>query len=595
MKKVFLLLGLLFLPSCCLAVNITNSQIVSEMRVQVVEKGEINIFGNVNEVSLNLSIPQTDDYQNVESLEVFSSGLPCINSCKKSFLFDKYGNKILNIKWDNPKDNINFEVKLTVYVKRRRNVEIKKIPEFLMPTPLVQSTDEEIAAIASKARGNDFEKVSYLVKWINENIEYDKVYSNVNLSAKEILSKRRGVCDEISNLLVSFLRNLGYPSSVALGYVYPGKIYKGEKFQPHGWVEIYVGKGIIADPTWAEVGFLDATHIKFATFPDSNWVFYTIHAKGFGKFKAVLNDVETNIKILDFKEEPLVRESSKLLDEKLWEGYAVVKTDIFSNYCILTKVESKSCVDSSGKEFLKNLNPEEIVYFCDNKTIFSIFKLPSNLDPGKIYSCPLSVMPYAGKQEVLNFEISPRESKKVELFVDKTSVLPGEVIHAESKDSYIFTDFGFFAKERAEIKAPYYNFKIFAYNSGSLVWQNISVVLMKPFEVSLISNESAYIGETTPITIEVRNNLASPQTIKIKFKGKEITFNLSDVKNYTFYFSPQNRNDNLIQVFISSQDYSTSISKKIEILEKKSFLDKILEALFNFFSSIFSIFDKFKL
>jgi hypothetical protein len=588
MKKVLLLIILFFLPTCGLSVDITNSQLVEEMEVEIIESGRIYISGKIFEISLNLSIPQDDDYQKLELLEVYDSGLPCRGSCTKSFLFDKFGNRLLNIKWENPTKDIDFKVKSIVSVRRRINAKGERKPEFLMPTSLVQSTDSEVAEIASRARGSDFERVSYLVKWINENIEYDRVYSNVNLSAKEILAKRRGVCDEISNLLVSFLRNLGYYSSVALGYVYPGEVYGGDEFQPHGWVEIYSGDGIIADPTWGEVGFLDATHIKFTTSPDSIWVFNKMNAKGFGDFKVVLSDIKTDIRVLEFKESPLIDVDSTLLEENLWSGYAIVKTDLYSDRCILTKIISKSCIDESGKEFLKVLKPESIVYFCNNKTIFSIFELPKNLDPLKVYSCPISIKPYAGEQKTLLLKLSQRGLGKVELVVDKTMVSPGEKVRAESKGSYIFTDFGYFGYDRAEIEAPYYDFIIYAYNSGSLTRQDIKVVSMKPFDVNIFLNQTVHLGETVPIIVEVKNNLDEAQSIEIRLREETRRMILKDMKNFTFYFTPQNEMDNLIQVFISSGDFSTSVSKKLTILRKENIFSSIVEALVEFLRDIYN-------
>ncbi|MEM5872577.1 MAG: transglutaminase family protein [Candidatus Aenigmatarchaeota archaeon] len=590
MKK-FLLLSLILLSTPAFA-EITNPQVVSKIRAEVYEHGFIEVSGIVNNIELNLSIPQEDGYQKIESFEVSDKYGICNNQCSYKFVYDKFGNKLLNINWKNPKENIEFKIKAIVSVNRRYSVESKNFQEFLRPTNLVQSTDPEIESIASKARGSDFEKVAYLSKWISENIRYNTVYSDVNIPAKEILKLRIGVCKEFSNLLVSFLRSLGYYSAVAVGYVHPGKIYGGENFLPHGWTEVYANEGIISDPTWGEVGYLDATHIKFATLPDSSWTFSSFYTTGYGSFKASLKSTNVSIKLLSFEESPVVYFNSSFLENRLWKGYAVLKTDLSANGCFLTKYDIRSCT-SNDKDFLEIINQENVTYFCNKKSIFTIFKIP-DLQKNMRYTCPVSVLFYSnGEQKNILLNLFYSEGGNTKLTVDKNVVSPKEKIVAFAANSYIFSDNGDYGFENLEIFAPFYDFNIYSYNKGSLEKQSIKVVLSKPIDAILDINDTLLEGKSYLLNVHVKNLLNNPQEVTVKFKEQIKKEYVKDLKNFTFNFTP-NVNDNLIQVVVSTNDFSTTFSKQVKIIEEKKvedYINDLFQALISFFKWLFSLFN----
>lgn len=586
MKKVLFLLVAFILIKPTLAD--INPQAVNKMRAEITEFGSIEVSGNVNNIYLNLSMPQEDSYQHIDSFEVSDNRGICSNSCSYNFIYDKFGNKLLNVNWKKPTSNIDFKVKFTVSINRRYSTDKKTFPEFLKPTSLVQSTDPEIDEIASKARGTDFERVAYLSKWINENIRYNTVYSDVNIPAKEILEVRFGVCKEFSNLLVSFSRNLGYYSAVTVGYVHPGRVYTGENFQPHGWAEVYTDEGIISDPTWAEVGYLDATHIKFATFPDSIWTFSSFYAIGSGSFKVNLINTNVSVKLLSYEEQPILSFSSNLLENDLWKGYVILKTDIESDRCLITKIDARSC-SSDGNEFLQKINEDNITYFCNKKSIFTIFKIP-DLQQNIQYTCPIGVLVYGSDQKNVPLTLSNTEEGSTKLTIDKSTVLPKEKITVSASNSYIFSDNGDYGFERLEILAPYYDFNIYSYNKGALDKQSVSIVLNKPLDISLQTNDTAYVGKELLVTATVKNLLSTPQQVSVKFKNQTQTDDVSDLKNFSFIFIPANGNDNLIQIVVSTSDYSTSLSKSIIVIEEEKIIDNISNVVSNIFQSIINFF-----
>ncbi len=595
MKRLFFFLLLLLIPSQVWAASITNPQSATSMRVEILQKSNIDLKGSADIVELNFSIPQEDEYQRIESLEVYDNNGVCkTEKCSYSFFYDKHGNKKISINWERPETDIEFQIKSIVSVKARKSVKLNHNPEFLGPTALVQSTDQEIADIASKAMGTDFEKVAFLSKWISQNIRYDKVFSDINITAKDILRTRRGVCDEFSNLLVSFLRNLGYHSAVAVGYVYPGRVYGGEQFQPHGWTEVYTESGILADPTWTEVGYLDATHIKFGVFPDSNWIFGNLIARGSLNLEALLGKIDTDIKLLDFEEEPLVEASSGFLDKDVWREYAVIQTNLSADGCILTKIYVKSCVDSGGNEILTKINEDDIVYFCGDRSYFSILKIPNYLQENMKYDCTVNVFPYAGKQELVLLTISSETNDGIKLYTEKTTLTPGEVTMVNAPNSYIFTDKGEFGFNKLNVTASYSDFNVYAYSSGTLAEQEIRVVSEKPFLISLTSPENATVGEAIPVVVNVKNLRQGQQAIEVIFREERVVDNIIGSKDYAFNFTPKSKDDNLIQVFVSTLYYSASKSKMIEVFESPNILtyligvfDGMLEWVFELLKSIF--------
>lgn len=590
MKKLFFIIIFLLLQASVSAKNITNPQVVSEMRVNIVENGSVELTGTIYNLELNLSIPQEDKYQSMEYFDVKDSFGPCKNDfCSYKFVYDKYGNKMLSINWKNPVGKVDYFVNSTFSVRRRNDTDKKILKEFIEPTNLVQSADSEIVKLASNARGNDFEKISYLAKWIEENIVYDKVYSDVNISAKDILRFKKGVCKEFSNLLVSFLRDLGYYSAVVVGYVHPGRIYETYEFQPHGWAEVYADKGIIVDPTWAEVGYLDATHIKFATFPDSSWTITSANANGLGDIKVNLSNNDVKLKILDFREEPIINVTTSLLSNNIWANYSVLRTDLKANGCFLTQIEYKSCIDEYGKDFLNIIDPQNIVYFCNERSVFTIFKIPG-LDERKNYKCDIKVFPYAGKESSVQLILNPKGYGYSKLVVGKTVLKPGEKFSVSARNSQLFTDYGEYGYEKSEFTAPNYDFKVYSYNSGYLDSKNISVVLKEPIEIYLYANETASIGKSILVKVNVINLLNKSQSITVTFKRDSFSDNLTNSKEFTFNFTPQNIDDNLIQVFVNTPDFSTSVSKTITVIGQKNALENIFQPIIDFFNWLFSLF-----
>ncbi|MFA5105442.1 MAG: transglutaminase-like domain-containing protein [Candidatus Micrarchaeia archaeon] len=127
--------------------------------------------------------------------------------------------------------------------------------------------------------------VASIVSWTNQHMTYDKAYSNKNITTPEIIRALRGTCDEFAHLSLAFSRALGIPARFPIGYV-----YSGQEWGLHAWVEFFVpGYGWIeADPTYNELGKIDASHVRLAYGQDQSAINQKIVVYGYRQPKAAL-------------------------------------------------------------------------------------------------------------------------------------------------------------------------------------------------------------------------------------------------------------------------------------------------------------------
>ena len=109
-----------------------------------------------------------------------------------------------------------------------------------------------------------------LADWVQKNIEYDLNTLTAEAVKKSswVFTYRQGVCDELTNLFISFLRSVGIPARFVTGTVYAS--IEGT-WNNHGWAEVYFpGKGWAPwDVTFGQYGWIDPTHLKLGDSVDS--------------------------------------------------------------------------------------------------------------------------------------------------------------------------------------------------------------------------------------------------------------------------------------------------------------------------------------
>ncbi len=190
-----------------------------------------------------------------------------INSTIEKYDEDEYGNKYTSVNkdyderfWIRVNGGKPFITKNNFFpVTDITKQEHLQSTEYSMITKEIRNKAGEI----TKNSETELEAVRDLTLWANNRITYNSKYSSAVLSSSEILQTRSGVCDEYTNLYVALARSVNLPSRVVSGIA-----FTGSEWVKHAWAETYVGnKWVPVDPTFGEVGQINAMHIKLYSAP----------------------------------------------------------------------------------------------------------------------------------------------------------------------------------------------------------------------------------------------------------------------------------------------------------------------------------------
>lgn len=78
--------------------------------------------------------------------------------------------------------------------------------------------------------------------YVFENFTYTKGITNIETTIDEILTLRKGVCQDFAHILLQLLRTAGIPSRYVSGYICPNESGLRGEGATHAWVEIYTPK-----------------------------------------------------------------------------------------------------------------------------------------------------------------------------------------------------------------------------------------------------------------------------------------------------------------------------------------------------------------
>ncbi len=142
---------------------------------------------------------------------------------------------------------------------------------YTKPSELVESGSffQVIAGKVANNSNSDFERVAKLMIWVHNRTRYDLAVGGQEKSAVWVYNNRKGVCVEFANLFMALTRSIGIPTKYVTGITYSDLM---GSWQGHAWAETYIGgKWAAADPTWLELGSVDATHIRYFEGPETEW------------------------------------------------------------------------------------------------------------------------------------------------------------------------------------------------------------------------------------------------------------------------------------------------------------------------------------
>ena len=133
--------------------------------------------------------------------------------------------------------------------------------EFLTASQLVDP--ESVRAAAREAAGSAatlLETVGAVVRWVHDNIRYERGNTSVNTTAADVLESRSGVCQDMTHLALAMLRAHGAPARYVSGLLtrQPG--------ETHAWLEfLHPERGWLpADPTRGITELNGTDYLKFA-------------------------------------------------------------------------------------------------------------------------------------------------------------------------------------------------------------------------------------------------------------------------------------------------------------------------------------------
>jgi hypothetical protein len=404
--KCFLLFILLISFISANSLTKINPQNIEDIEVKITRSGtimsETGMFSNMN---LVLSIPQNTYYQQVTIHDIEKGEIKKINE-----------SEILNFK---KKESVNsFTYSFTSEVitsKRTINLPLNYtdgMENFIEESEHIlinEEIDNKAKEITSKAE-NDLEKVALVAIWVNENMEYDIKEVGVNSNSIIVYEKRKGVCVEYTNLFLAMIRSLGIPGRAVTGYVYSPEY----GWQLHSWGEVYLDKWVGVDPTWLEVGSIDATHIPLFFNHDTilrETVTATTnnrqHLNWIGK--GTLGGSTEGIEIVSFKELIPDYNILNLPNEKLHVGKdGTLLFEIDVDHYTIFQANVNPC---SYETEIIEMEEEKVIYFLSpGKNFVPInYKISEMLNPNNNYFCPITISHTFG-YDVVNLEIQGRKT-----------------------------------------------------------------------------------------------------------------------------------------------------------------------------------------
>lgn len=286
--------------------------------------------------------------------------------------------------------------------------------EYLLPTETIDSNNPEIIAKANElAEGQDdlFKITFNLANWVEENVKYDlnTLTAEASQKASWVLEHREGVCDEMTSLFVAMCRSLGIPARFVSGISYTTSDLFTEKWQPHGWAEVYFPEvgWVSFDTAFGEYGYIDVTHIQLKEEADP--------AEPSTKFQWLADDVELKSEPLEFK--VAVTDYGNKIDEEIQLGIDLLSHEIDFGSYNLVKGHIKNTADYYAVTTLQLAVPKEVQIIGKNKKtillnpqdsqeIYWILQVPKDLNQNYWYTFP--VMIYSEKN------ISVQEEFKTE-------------------------------------------------------------------------------------------------------------------------------------------------------------------------------------
>ena len=404
-------------------------QLASSLSAVVVVQGTVTATGGeLRSLQMNVSVPSSTPYQIVEAGEMMQ--------------FDTDGNGYFALSSSSPPNPFTYSKRITVQSVARTTPSIPEsysVPseyrKFSSATNRTQSSDAGMKRLAeniTSGAGTPFEKVALLAIYVNRHMRYDEGMVGQEKDALWVKENMYGVCTEYSTLFTALARSIGIPARYISGYVYSDKF---KSWMGHSWAEAYVGKWVPVDPTWFEVGALDAMHIeesRYAEFTRRDALSASVSRSGVEldwdtgeKNGAVAGNIET------VKVAYAPPYSSFTFDSSAHElapgGTTIAYLAMKSTDYLAIPLSLAGCV---GAESVLLDESERYLVLEPGKISTVVWQLnaSSSLPSNYIYTCPLTLnSPYLERRTIsIRVDPSVQAPPSFEASLHESEVLPGQ-------------------------------------------------------------------------------------------------------------------------------------------------------------------------
>jgi transglutaminase-like putative cysteine protease len=150
------------------------------------------------------------------------------------------GNSQLALDKDMPWDKVRQRLTEPLTESDRENL------QFVLDSPLAAASPAlaEYAASSFPPARPLLESVRELMQRVHHEFTYDPGFSTVSTPLAEVLSNRRGVCQDFAHLAIASLRSLGLAARYVSGYIEtqppPGEVKQPGADESHAWFSVYL-------------------------------------------------------------------------------------------------------------------------------------------------------------------------------------------------------------------------------------------------------------------------------------------------------------------------------------------------------------------
>lgn len=532
---------------------------------------------------------------------------------------DDFGNEILIMVWDDPPVDTLLDYRVVFRVKVTDSDDPSMETDFplsLLTEPTQEITEKSYEITAGLTTKQKFMELTSYVYGL---VDYDDTYQNVQKSADWVFRNQRAVCDGHANLLISMLRSLGYNAYYVIGYAYtevgvdPGD---PNYWGPHGWVEVeHEGSALSMDPTWLEAP-VDATHVKFAIAPDSNYTEYVqIMASN---VRVDWDKGDYRVTMLDHMEEPKIGIEGRLVNQDPGSGESsVLITEVSSvDECAITELGFSSCTND-GEPFFSSVPDKKRIGFCGTEEVYWVIGAPV-MEPGVDYVCGVSVTGSGarfnmsikasyGDDFVTAFMTTPKVLTKGEFFSVNTS-LENSGLGSEDLEMYMLLDDhvqehsielqGMAAADltwtmRAPRREGTYRLMFFD-SSGGLLEEDIEVIGTRAVEIadagipgSISLGEEARLNVTL---IGLEDASGRVEVVLGKREGDEgFSISKGEEKTLTFVLEPKSAGSKHFSIAVLSDggEYQDGLVGNLSVTRDIGWLESLMESIRGILESLF--------